>query len=151
MLNPSASINWIGQEKFKEYKTHIPVYLSTWENHVRSWMNMQFNCPYLFISYEDLVYKKEEIIKKLINFFERNYKIEIAKKDMKIDNILNSTSFDNLQKLENKQGFNESVNNRFFAVGQKNQWKNALDQNQIGVIEHKFGSIMKKLKYKLKN
>ena len=151
MLNSSASINWIGRRKFKEYKTDIPVYLSTWENHVRSWMDIKFNCPYLFISYEDLVYEKKETIKKLIYFFEKNYKIAISKKDMKIKNILNSTSFDNLQEMENNQGFNESVNNKFFAVGQKNQWENELNKNQINTIEHKFGSLMKKLKYKLNN
>ena len=151
MSNSSASINWIGRKKFKEYKTDIPVYLSTWENHVRSWIDIKFNCPYLFISYEDLVYEKKETIKKLIDFFEKNYKIAISKKDMKIKNIINSTSFDNLKKMENNQGFNESVNNKFFAVGQKNQWKNELNKNQINKIEHKFGSLMKKLKYKLNN
>ena len=70
----------------------------------------------------------------------------------KINNIVNSTSFNNLQKLELKQGFNESINeNKFFAVGQKDQWKSELEQNQIKIIEDKFGFMMKKLKYKLFN
>ena len=72
--------------------------------------------------------------------------------EAKINNILNSTSFNNLQKLELKHGFNESINeNKFFAVGQKDQWKNELEQNQIKIIEDKFGLLMKKLKYKLYN
>ena len=92
--------------------------------------------------------KEEYVILK--NQFEKNIKIKISNKDMKINNILNSTSFNNLQKLELMQGFNESINkNKFFAVGQKDQWKSALEQNQIKIIENKFGLMMQKLKYKL--
>ena len=152
MLNKSASISWIGKEKFKEYKSDIPVYLSSWEKHVRSWIDFKYSCPFLLLNYEELVYKKREAINKLIDFFEKNFKIKVINKDIKINNILSSTSFNNLQKLENLHGFNESIKeNKFFAVGQKNQWKSELEQNQIKIIEHEFGLIMKKLKYKVHN
>ncbi len=152
MLNESASINWIGQEKFIKYNKNIPVYLSSWEKHVKSWIDLPFNCPFLLLTFEELVYNKKETIKKLIEFFEKNYKIKIINKDIKINNILNSSSFNNLQKLEIHQGFNESINNnKFFAVGKKDQWKTELDKNQINVIESKFGTTMKKLKYELYN
>ena len=152
MLNKSASISWIGKEKFMEYKNDIPVYLSSWEKHVRSWIDLEYSCPFLLLNYEELVYKKKEAINKLIDFFEKNFKIKVINKDIKINNILNSTSFNNLQKLENLHGFNESIKeNKFFAVGQKNQWKNELEQNQIKIIEDEFGLIMKKLKYKVHN
>ena len=152
MLNKSASISWIGKEKFKEYKNDIPVYLSSWEKHVRSWIDFEYSCPFLLLNYEELVYKKKEAIDKLIDFFEKNFKIKVINKDIKINNILSSTSFNNLQKLENLHGFNESIKeNKFFAVGQKNQWKSELEQNQIKIIEDEFGLIMKKLKYKVHN
>ena len=152
MLNKSASISWIGKEKFKEYKNDIPVYLSNWEKHVRSWIDFENSCPFLLLNYEELVYKKKEAINKLIDFFEKNFKIKVINKDIKINNILNSTSFNNLQKLENLHGFNESIKEKkFFAVGQKNQWKSELEQNQIKIIEDEFGLIMKKLKYKVHN
>ena len=152
MLNKSASISWIGKEKFKEYKSDIPVYLSSWEKHVRSWIDFKYSCPFLLLNYEELVYKKKEAINKLIDFFEKNFKIKVINKDIKINNILSSTSFNNLQKLENLHGFNESIKeNKFFAVGQKNQWKSELEQSQIKIIEHEFGLIMKKLKYKVHN
>ena len=152
MLNKSASISWIGKEKFMEYKNDIPVYLSSWEKHVRSWIDFKYSCPFLLLNYEELVYKKKEAINKLIDFFEKNFKIKVINKDIKINNILSSTSFNNLQKLENLHGFNESIKeNKFFAVGQKNQWKSELEQNQIKIIEHEFGLIMKKLKYKVHN
>tara|TARA_B100000989_G_C19454782_1_gene433497 strand:+ start:185 stop:1084 length:900 start_codon:yes stop_codon:yes gene_type:complete len=152
MLNESAWISWIGKEKFKDYSNDIPVFLSSWENHISSWINLKHNCPFLLLNYEDLVYKKKDTIKKIIDFFENNIKIRISNKDIKINNIIGSTSFNNLRKLEIKQGFNESINeNQFFAVGKKNQWKSELKQNQIKIIEDKFRLIMKKLKYKLNN
>ena len=117
----------------------------------KSWIDFKHNCPFLLLNYEDLVYQKNTI-KKIIDFFEKNYKIKISNKEIKINNILNTTSFNNLQKLELKQGFNESINEKkFFAVGQKDQWKSKLEQNQIKFIEDKFGLMMKKLKYKLSN
>ena len=120
ILNESASINWIGQEKFKNYNKNIPVYLSSWEKHVRSWIDLPYTCPFLLLTYEELVYNKKETIKKLIEFFEKNYKIKIINKDTKINNIINTTSFNTLQKLEINQGFNESVNNnKFFQLEKK--------------------------------
>ncbi len=152
MMNDFASIRWTGQTKYKEYKDDIPVYLSSWDQHVKSWIDFDFNCPKLFINYEDLVYDKYATLNKLIAFFEINYKIKITNKNLKIKNILNSTSFNTLQELENKLGFNESVNNnKFFSVGKKEQWKTDLDQTLINELENKFGSTMKRLNYKLIN
>ena len=51
--------------------------------------------------------------------------------------------------MENKDGFNESVNEQFFAVGKKEQWKTKLDGNQIKLIENKFKDLMQKLNYKI--
>ncbi len=150
MLNETASIKWADEEKFKDYKSNVPVYLSSWENHIRSWIDNKFSCPFLILNYEDLVYNKSDTIEKLIDFFEKNYKIKISDKKLKIKNILNSTSFNKLRNLEVKYGFNESVNNKsnFFAVGKKEQWKTKLNQNQTSMLENQFGSIMKKLGYK---
>ena len=56
-----------------------------------------------------------------------------------------------LQEMENKEGFNESVNEQFFAVGKKEQWKTQLEGSQIRLIENKFKNLMQKLDYKVLN
>ena len=71
MLNETASIKWADEEKFKDYKSNVPVYLSSWENHIRSWIDNKFSCPFLILNYEDLVYNKSDTIEKLIDFFEK--------------------------------------------------------------------------------
>ena len=149
MLNDSAFIKWIGHENYKRYDKNIPVYISSWEKHVRSWINLKVKCPYLLLSYEDLVYDKINTLNKIIKFFENNYNIQISNKNIKVKNIIKSTSFNFLQEMENKEGFNESVNEQFFAVGKKEQWKTQLEESQIRLIENKFKNLMQKLNYKV--
>ena len=50
--------------------------------------------------------------------------------------VYKNTSFNNLQKLENKDGFIEaSKNNNFFRKGTSGQWKNTLSKSQKELIE----------------
>lgn len=147
LLNKQASINWNNIEKYEYYDKNTPVYLSDWENHFLSWTKHGLNCPFFLTSYENLVYKKEETILKLLDFFMHNYKIEFNNIDQKINNILATTDFKHLQNMEASIGFNEAGSNKFFAVGKKNQWKINLNYEEINVIEDKFSKIMKKLKY----
>ena len=65
----------------------------------------------------------------------------------KITNILQSTSFESLQLLEKKFGFEESNSGKFFRKGQKNQWKNELNYEQIKKLENKFRDFMDKFGY----
>ena len=61
---------------------------------------------------------------------------------------INQTSFNNLQKLEVKEGFDENPSNRsFFRSGKRGEWKKILDKNQQQRIEKKFENEMKELGY----
>ena len=42
-----------------------------------------------------------------------------------------------LKENEKKLGFNEATNGPFFRVGEKNQWKKTLSNNQLKLIENK--------------
>ena len=102
------------------------------------------------IKYENLVYNKEREILKLVNFFDKNYNIKVSNLTLKINNILKFTDFKYLQKLEETQGFMESVvESKFFAVGKKNQWKTKLNNEEINLLESKFKLTMNKLKYQI--
>ncbi len=149
MIKKNSSINWIA-DNYEIYGKNIPVYLSSWDNHVNSWINNYLSCPLLLIKYEDLVYNKRNIILKIIEFFKINYKIEILNRNIKIENIIKSTEFKNLQEIESKMGFVEASKfSKFFAVGKKEQWRSELKKNEVELIEKKFHELMKKLNYKL--
>ena len=59
-------------------------FISSWDNHFMSWNRYVFDCPRLIIKFEDLVYKKEETIKKIIDFFV-NFNFKFSNLDRKIE------------------------------------------------------------------
>ena len=139
MLGPSRQI-W-------NQKKSLGIILSRWDYHVTSWLNLK--APIIFIRYEDLLDKTEKILNELINFLTEELKTKIDINQKKIDNIIQSTSFNLLKQKEEKEGFREaSKSSVFFREGKSMQWKNNLNEKQISKIETNFGEAMKKFNYK---
>ena len=137
----------LGIHNFTEEKN---IRLSSWEKHIISWTSAKWKIPIIIITYEDLVYKKEKVIKKLIEFFTSNYGFNFSNLNEKIPKIINTTSFENLKKDEQNNGFIEAVKGKnFFSVGKQNQWKSKLNEEQIRKIEHKFKKIMNSFNYQI--
>ena len=149
VLNKDAVIHWTGIDQSKQHKK-IPVYISNWENHLISWSKEMKNLPSLIIRFEDLVYNKEAVVNKIIDFFEKEFNLRILNKEIKIENILKSTDFLKLQKREKELGFKEAIKGRqFFSIGRKEQWKDKLEENQVQKIQNKFKATLIKYNYKL--
>jgi len=125
-------------------------FISSWDNHFMSWNRYVFDCPRLIIKFEDLVYKKEETIKKIIDFF-INFNFKFSNLDRKIENMVTYSDFDHLKKTENIIGFDEAITNKsFFNKGEKDQWIDKLSNEQILRIEKAYYHLLKKLNYKIK-
>ena len=150
MTNDLASLLWIGEEeKFFDSENRPLSILSRWDKHVISWTSSNWDCPLLVLKFEDLVYKKEETIRIIANFFTDRFGFKFNNLDNKIVNILETTSFQKLKETETKDGFVEAQSGRqFFKSGTKNQWKSKLNKEQIIKIEDKFEKIMNKFNYK---
>ena len=58
-----------------------------------------------------------------------------------------STSFEELRSQESKFGFAEASSGVFFRRGEKNQWKNELNVQQIARLENKFRDFINKFSY----
>ena len=74
--------------------------------------------------------------------------------DKKLDKVIKSTQFHNMQKLEKEIGFDESVMDKktnkkipFFNLGPSNDWRNKLDPNLANKIEKAFSKEMEELGY----
>ena len=93
--------------------------------------------------------KNKIILKKISNFLATNLKLELSDLDKKINMIVKTTKFNNLQNLEKKHGFSEAPDKKklFFRKGVLGQWKVVLTNQQIKKIENTFKSIMINLKY----
>ena len=153
MTNDLQTLPW-SEPSSTEYfskKKRPNSFLSNWENHIKSWVSVNWDTPKLIIKYEDLVYEKEKTILRIIEFFKQHYGFIFNNIKIKIPNIISSTNFKTMQKSENDFGFRESTNkNNFFSVGKSNQWTDNLSKKQIIKIENKFKITMKKLGYEIR-
>ena len=148
MIDYKSCIEWSRSNSILPENIIPKTYLGSWDEHVLAWTENNFQVPHLILKYEDLVYKKEESINNIIDFFKNSYQISFNNLNNKISNIITSTNFENLKSLEEKNGFEEASQGRFFRKGEKNQWKKTLDNIQIKKIEEKFRDFMNKYDYK---
>ena len=130
------------------------VYTGTWNGNYNSWKSFKSNGKYLLIKYEDLIFNKEESLKKILKFIHKLKNINFEINEKKFQNVIDSTSFESMQKLERKKGFNESSINEktgekiaFFNLGPKNDWKKSLDLEVINKIEKAYKKEMEELGY----
>ena len=144
------TLSEIEKEKFKNKKDHpLPQIIGSWQNHFRSWRTMKNN--FLLIKYESLCQKPKREFSKIAEFLEKILKIKFSKKQ--INNAINSSSFEKLEKMEQTLGFQEAAQNingekkKFFYLGPKNNWEKILDKKIADEISFKFESEMKELGY----
>jgi len=135
-------------------ETHPPTYVGSWDFHYNSWKELKKINRYLLIKYEDLLRNPEDVLIEVLNFIYKlgNAKISIDLTKMK--NVISSTQFKNMQKLEKEVGFDEAKINKvtgkkinFFNLGGENKWENILDNKLISKIESTFEIEMKELNY----
>ncbi len=130
----------------------VITHVGSWSSHYKIWKDFKLANKYLLIKYEDLVSDTETSFLKILNFIYYLGKSKLVLDKSKFKNAIDSTRFENLQKLEKTTPFEEArVDNNnnpitFFKYGSKNDWKN-LPTNIIKMIEDKFASEMKELGY----
>ena len=127
----------------------FPTLISSWKSHYNYWNKIEKN--YLLIQYENLIQEPEEEFNKIVIYLENILNIKIDKK--KIKNAIETSSFENLQSLEDQNKFDEGKKSkhgskiRFFNLGKKNNWEKILQDNIKAKIEKNFIFEMKKLGY----
>ena len=147
MIDFNSCIEWA--QTNSELPEHVKprCFLSSWDEHVSSWTNNDLLVPKLILKYEDLVYKKKDVFNDIVNFFEKNFHIKFNLTKIKTNNIIETTGFQELKSQERKFGFTEAQSSNFFRSGEKNQWKNVLNNEQINKLENKFRDFMNKFGY----
>ena len=126
-------------------------YIGDWAGHYSSWKNANY-FPKIIIKYEDLITNTKKTFSKILNFLGKEK--EIKKNKMKIRKVVNSCQFDVLKKMEEKDGFLESIYSKkkqkkinFFNLGKNNNWKNDLNSSLVQKIEKNFEPEMTELGY----
>ena len=130
------------------------VYTGNWASNYESWKSFKSVGKYLLIKYEDLIYDKEKTFLKILNFIHKLSKNNFVLDKKKFKNVIDTTDFGNMQRMEKDTDFHESMINKktgkkvkFFYLGPKNDWKNLLDENIQKKIEKAFKKEMTELGY----
>jgi len=137
-------------ESFIENKPGMLTLLGKWNDHYRSWTRNKTNL--LLIKYEDLIQNPNNEMDKIIYFLKKYLEFDTSIEKNK--NIIKTTSFDYLKKMEKKGLFNEAPINKktktqidFFNKGPKNQWEDRFETEIAKSIETNFAKEMKELNY----
>ncbi len=123
--------------------------VGSWKTNYLSWKHMNKN--YLLVKYENLVANPKNEFTKIADFLGNLLKLKFT--ENQIDNAINLSSFEKLEKMEKENGFTEStvskegIRNKFFFLGPKNDWTKILDTKISEEINVKFEKEMKELKY----
>ena len=127
---------------------------NTWANNFHSWKLFKEYEKYLLIKYEDLINKRELTFLNVLKFIHKVKNVKFVLDQVKFDNVIKTTTFDNMQKLEKQNGFSEAgINVRtgekvtFFNLGPKNDWRKSLDLTIRQKIEKAFKKEMIELGY----
>ena len=133
------------QNKLKD--NNIITLISSWKTHFNSWKNFKKN--HLLIKYENLIDNPESEFEKIRKYLKKKLNLSIS--DEKFVKAINSNSFYNLKKKEEKEGFSENIskkkNSAFFNLGPNNDYKKLLDPIISREIEKNFHLEMKELGY----
>ena len=138
----------------KDSKTYCTTYLGSWKYHYNSWKVFEKYNRYLLIKYEDLVDDTEKTFLKILKFIAHLGKVKFTLDKEKFNNALKTTSFDKMQKLEEKETFVEARENpntgekiKFFNLGVLNDWKKILGIEIKDNLEKELQNEMKELNY----
>ena len=103
----------------------IITHMNSWSLNYESWKEFKKFDRYLLIKYEDIINDKEKVFLSVLKFVHKLAKSKFSINEKKLKNILETTTFEYMQKLERDNGFEESVNIQnnkrivFFKYGPK--------------------------------
>ena len=129
---------------------NVITYLGSWKEHYKFWTKDNENL--LIIKYEDLIKNIHQEIDKIISFLKDFIDFEVS--DTKKENVIKSTSFEALKKMEDNGNFTESVfvngsnaKVKFFNKGPDNNWQNTLPKNIQIELENELKNELSELGY----
>ena len=151
MQNDNAILN--DYKHLKNYaKTTI---INSWRINYQSWIQNNFYRR-LTIRYEDMISKPYEVFRDLIVFVNTLCRFNEGVNSLKLNNSIETTSFDKLRNIENQGNFSESVYSlkdkrkiKFFFLGPKNDWRKELDKSLVKKMNEYYKEDLNKFGYEI--
>jgi hypothetical protein len=129
--------------EFIESKDHFPC---EWDQHVTGWLIAHRHPSLCLVRYEDLHKDTPGTLRRVLDFAGLRYT------EADIQYAVEASRFDQMQTLETKHGLGGSevisnTNERFVRKGKVGGWREELNEEDIRIIERKYGEVMIKLGY----
>ena len=128
-------------------------FISSWQKNYQSWKYNKL-IPVKFIRYEDLMKETFIVFKEIVEFIDKITNNRKGFSREKAKNAVQSTSFQNLKKIEIEKGFSESIIARkdnkkipFFHLGPNNHWQKNFEGEFIEKLNNIFGKNLEELNY----
>lgn len=125
--------------------------VGSWRENFESWKSLEQSSRFLLVKYEDIVSNKKLTLKKILSFIKKLSGSNFLIDEGKIQNVCDSTSFENMKKMEENDGFieaqiDEKTNKKikFFELGPDVDRKDLVKSKNINKIEKHY---KKELKY----
>ncbi len=139
------------EKKGQRFLGFVPLF--SWSFHQKSWSECK-GFPVLTIRYEDLQLETFNTFKKVFEFIKSTSNLKIFFDKEKAKKVIRSCEFEKLQKLEEKEGFKESMIKKgtnekikFFNLGTKNDYKKLLSNQLIDEMNHLYKEQLRKYDY----
>ena len=142
-----------GMVDYNNFANYVLTHLGTWSDNYNSWKEFKKFDKYLLIKYEDLVSNPNKIFTEVLQFISKISNSKIKIDNIKLENAIKTTKFENLKKMEEENGFIESIKRKnkknitFFKYGSARDWKKLLTDEIKIKIEKSFNQEMKELGY----
>jgi len=133
-------------------KTNI---INSWRINYQSWLS---NNRYrrMTIKYEDLIENPNQTLRDLIIFVNTICRFNNSVDIKKLENAIQSTTFEKLQNLENIGKFSENVYStknkkkiKFFYLGPNNNWKDRLNKDLINKMNTYYKEDLERFGYEI--
>ena len=128
-------------------------FIGSWKTNFQSW-NYQKEIPMKLVKYENLLSDTYSTSLEIIQFVDKIMKNNEGIDKKKLENAVNSTSFEKLKKEEMVKGFSEAILSKqrnkkipFFYLGPENDWKKILDEKIQTKLSETFKDNLKELLY----
>jgi hypothetical protein len=135
----------------KDFKTSLAEYLAgydhwpcEWDQHVASWLLPRQHPNLLVLKYEDLHSDTAAVLRNVLQFADRPFE------DDRIVKAVEASGFDRMRQTEEKFGVHGKAGDekeRFVRKGQIGSWREEMTQEEIRIIEEKYGQTMRAVGY----
>ena len=143
----NKAIDLMGNAQMCIHRNGSPLYhyISTWSNHVRSWLSQDNPIPISCIRYEDMLTSPQETFQKIVDGLGLTKHVD----QEALEFGLEQSRFDKLKNQEQQSGFRETGTKQktFFNAGQAGGWRDKLTTDQVRRIEREHRDVMEELGY----